>query len=309
MIKSRAIVFIESPLQLLNTVEALDFFSAKKSEIIIRLNSNEKNNTQIKNLDYLVGQHNIKYFKVSNEWNQIKDYLNALIISLNLIYFTLKGHKCFIGNIESKIFRTLKRFIPRNKVILLDDGTKTIAFQNKLTQQKVYSLFTCFELKAHKKQTLYKNDYKVLKSIGSIQKNNIPSIIIFLGSPLSEKNIMKEERYLNIIKLYLENKPFKENLIYIPHRDEDDRKLKKVHKLGFTIKRISYTVEFLPLKEQLQITHVISFYSTGLILIPKLYNAKASALKFDHSSAFNSDEIGKVYTYFNSCDYIDIIEV
>lgn len=309
MTKQHAVIFIESPLQLLNTVEALDFFSAKKSEIIIRLNSNEKNNTQIKNLAYLVGQHNIKYFKVSNEWNQIKDYLNALIISLNLIYYTLKGYKCFIGNIESKIFRTLKMFIPRNKVILLDDGTKTIAFQNKLTQQKVYSLFTCFELKAHKKQTLYKNDYKVLKSIGSNQKNNIPSIIIFLGSPLSEKNIMKEERYLNIIKLYLEKKPFKENLIYIPHRDENDCKLKKVGELGFTIKRISYPVEFLPLKEQLKITHVISFYSTALILIPKLYNAKATALMFNYSSAFNSAEIEKVYTYFNSCNYIDIIEV
>ena len=306
--KQKAIVLIESPLQLLNSLEALGFFSIRKAKVIIRLNSNNNNNSQIKKVLYLLQGHDVTLIKISSEQKKINDYVKSLKICLNFIFFSFLDYKCFIGNYESKIFNLFKKFIPKKKIILLDDGTKTLAIQSKFTEKHFYSFFTCFDLKVKKNQTIFKNDYNLIRNLKFNNKKSIP-LSCFLGSPLSEKNIMDEQAYINILKRYLEKYSLNRKLIYLPHRFENEIKLKRVSDLGYTVMRTKYPVELLPIMKNLNIKHVTSFYSTALILMPKIYNVRATSLKFNFKNAFNADDISDIYKYFDLCSFIDLLDV
>lgn len=307
--KRKAIVFIESPLQLLNSLEALDFFSIRKAKVLLRLNSNKNNNLQIKKILYLFKDHDVTIIKISSEQKTINDYLKSLKICLSFICFSFLGYKCIIGNYESKIFNLFKKYIKKKNIILLDDGTKTIAIQSKFTEKYFYSLFTCFELKEKKNQTIFKNDYKLIKNLKTNIKTESIALSCFLGSPLSEKNIMGEQEYIKILERYLEKFKLNHKLIYLPHRFENEIKLKRISDLGYTIMRTKYPVELLPIVKNLNIKHVTSFYSTALILMPKIYDVRATSLRFNFKNAFNADAISDIYKYFDLCSFINVLDV
>ena len=129
---------------------------------------------------------------------------------------------------------------------------KTLAIQSKFTEKHFYSFFTCFDLKVKKNQTIFKNDYNLIRNLKFNNKKIYPFVLLF-GIPSVRKKILwNEQAYINILKRYLEKYSLNRKLIYLPHRFENEIKLKRVSDLGYTVMRTKYPVELLPIMKKLK---------------------------------------------------------
>ena len=140
----KTFLFVESPLQLLNAYEAIHAFHLKHYKIIIRLSDNTENDKQIKFLVQYLDLKHIKFLTIKAEKKGVNDYIKLFICKY--IFHFRKIDKVFIGNFDSGFFRLILQQIPKEKVILLDDGSKTLAIQNQFTNNTFYHFFTLYNI-------------------------------------------------------------------------------------------------------------------------------------------------------------------
>jgi hypothetical protein len=273
---------VESPFQFLNALEAQYKFG--KGRFLIRFSGREINDKQLRNIIY--------FFNIKNFEEVTINYNKGLFDFIKLIYFKFKSFKesqFFIGNLESKFFNLFLKKIKRENIILMDDGAKTIYLQNSFNDRNFYNLFTMFNLKPLKNQLIYINNFDYLKSKikASFCYNNET---VFIGSKLSEDYIISESEYLEI--LYKLAKKYK-NITYIPHREESHKKLEKIFNLGIKIRKMNLPIEFIGIEESIP-KKVISFYSTALISLKRIYEIDSSFIKLN----LNNNLLKQVYDYY-----------
>jgi hypothetical protein len=140
-----ALVFIESPLQLLNAVEAIKFFKVKEYEIIIRLSGNIKSDKQIINVvDSLnLESKYIKFITINSRNHSIKDILK--IVFYRFRYFFVNVQYVFVGNFESGFFKQVIKQFSLNSIVYLDDGAKALNYQPVLETGRVH-FFSTFNI-------------------------------------------------------------------------------------------------------------------------------------------------------------------
>ncbi|WP_457564273.1 polysialyltransferase family glycosyltransferase [Caminibacter sp.] len=285
------LIFVESPLQLINAFEAVENFDLKDYIIYIRLSGKYKNDLQLKKLAGFLKLDNVKYFNI-NSSNKIAGIMQFLLFNMkNSIKY---ADKLFIGNFESKILKMIMKKIDYKELILLDDGAKTI-FLHSSFKEKPYDLFTMYDLKPYKGQKIYKNTLQKIKNLlTSLEIDD--DTIMFIGSKLSEENIMEEKKYIEVLQKLSEKY---KNIIYVPHREESESKLKKIAEIkNIEIKPLDYPVEFYGFYEKTIPYKAVSFYSTALITLKKLYEIEVESLLFDYTSSKHKNAIEKVYEYY-----------
>jgi hypothetical protein len=187
---------------------------------------------------------------------------------------------------------------PKEKIILLDDGSKTLAIQNKFTDSNFYNLFTMYNIEVIKNQIIYKNKFKKLseklKSLHIIQEE-----VLFLGMKLSEIGIITEDEYIELLKK-ISNQYIDKKIIYVTHRGESQEKLKKIAEIAnITIKSYSYPIELLGLFEDTLPYKVVSFYSTAILTMQHIYKIEAECFSFDYSFSVHKKAIDSVYAYYS----------
>lgn len=299
VINTRGIFFVEAPFHLFGVLESIKEYELKKYSIYIRLSGNDK---QLINLveKFFPNNKNIKYFTLANKKNStFISYFTTLRILLFMSIWHFKYKYIFLGNFESKFLNLFKYFVPKSKIVLLDDGVKAFVIQNKFTVENNYNMFTMLHtIKPFVSQTIKYHKFEYLKFLYKINNKNIKSNeILFLGSKLCEEGILKEEPYIDIIKTILEKFALYK-ITYIPHRGENISKLKKIllQYNNFEIKEIDYPVEVYLLEENIIPSKVISFYSAALLSIKLLYeNVEVNSILFDYSDSIYKYNIDLAY--------------
>ena len=273
---------IESPFQFLSALEAKYKFGEGK--FLIRYSGKKENDRQLKNMIQFFDIKNLQEIKINVD-KKIYDFIK-------LFYFRFKSfkeNKFFVGNLESGFFNLLLKKVNKNNIILMDDGAKTIYIQNFFNEHYFYHLFTMFNLKPLRKQFVYINNFEYLKS--QLKDLNYSNEVIFVGSKLSELNIVSEREYLDVLLILL-NKY--KNLVYIPHREESLEKLKKISNMGIKIEKTDLPIELIGIKKVPK--KVISFYSTALISLKRIYEIESNFIKLN----LNNKVLEKIYSYYQT---------
>ena len=297
---------IESPLQLLSAFEAIGEFGSEENEVWIRYSNKSKSDQQLKfTSEKLLANEDcrIKEISISGANRNIIDYFKILFYKLYVAAKLFKYQKIFVGNFDSKFINAI---IPFNrKMVLLDDGAKTINIQHLFTNDENYNWFTMFDLKPFKNQTLYQNRFPKIRGLLSDFKTRSNSVL-FIGSKLSECNIITESYNVELISK-ISKRYCDYEIEYVPHRGDSSEKLSKLNDIpNLEILNIDYPVELLGLYNTALPVLVVSFYSTALISLNKIYKIPAFAFKFNYDSSSNKTQIETVYKYCSK--YITVVE-
>lgn len=301
----KALFFVESPFQLLNVYEAIDFFKIINYKIFIRYSGKTINDLQIKYLikEFQIDDVNIISFNINSSKKNLFDFFKIIYLKYYFKYINNNFEIIFIGNLESNFFKLIYKNFAIERIIGLDDGTKTLHLQAEFSKKDLYfNLFTMYDIKAIKKQFIFNNNYNWLKSLRNNKERE--SDVLFLGSDIVTLKIIDEDYYLKLIQYAITNYG---KIIYIPHRNENIKLLNKIKNKSFILKSIDYPVEFYGINENKNINTVISFYSTALYTIMKIYNSEAIAIKFNYDNSEYRYSIDEVYNYYQK--YMKVIDL
>ena len=292
----KSLLFIESPLQLLNAYEAVKEFSLKDYKIVVRFSNILHNDNQIKYLIDKLKIQNIEYLKISIKNRNFLDYI--ILFYYKYIYRVSEDIDIvFIGNYDSGFLNLIISKIDRKKIMLLDDGAKTIDIQEKYTDENNYNLFTMYNFKAYKNQVIVKNDFKRLqKNLQQLKVNQ--EQILFLGLKLSEIGVVSEKYYIEqimkIASFYKDKK-----IVYISHRGETKTKLNKLNNIqNLKVVQLDYPVELYGLYNDEIAYKIASFYSTALLTMKNIYVIEAEGFMFDFKDSQYKKIIQNVYDYY-----------
>jgi len=300
----KSLLFVESPLQLLNAFEAIKKFELSEYILVIRLSNRRTNDRQILYLIEKLKLKNIHIISINVDKRTLIDYSKLFFCRFRYIFNVVD--KVFIGNFNSGFFRIIMKQFHRKDIILLDDGAKSIDIQKKFSNLFNYNLFTIYDFVPLKNQKIYKNNYLALKiNLNHLVINS--NCILFLGLKLSEFGIISEKYYLEIIEKISRNYTDKE-IIYVSHREEKKSKLEKIEKFSnLKIIQLDYPVELYGLYQNEIPYKICSLYSTALLTMKKIYRVEVESFKFDYSESEYKNIIDNVYEYYSK--YIEVKEL
>lgn len=306
------IVLVESPLQLLNAFEAVNFFNQKNVYYLVRLSGERQNDEQ---LIYLIRRLDIcKVLIVTVPVKKIS-FLTLLKVAFLKILFILFRPLCkklIIGNYDSRFIMALigNGLYNKRKLLLVDDGAKTLVQQAAFNDDDNIDFFSMYELNAYKHQQVYRNRYLVLQEMFLHRKiQTCNETVLFLGSKLSEVGLISDSQYIAYLKqIHAHYKSEGLHVMYVPHRGENQFKLATIKlQFDFQITELSYPIELLGLYQDKLPKKVASFYSTALYSLNALYNIEVDCFEFDYSSCSNHSAIQAVYDlYRNHYHMIDL---
>jgi len=321
---------IRSPLQLINAIEAQNFFNTSNNQlIIIHTKKNIKNKELI---EAIVKHYNLeKTFSIS-----IYHQDSGRSKLITMVRFIKELQKeCYeylfiadAGSLQIIIAANLDS----ESVIHLDDGTKTIEKQEeklfipqtyknlKITRKirywrywlfglqafikKPIDLFTIFNIKALESQKIISNNYNYFNNLLFLEKKFDEENIYFIGQGLSEANIVSETFYLNLLKS-LKKQFHNKKIIYLPHRGEkiSKEKLELVDDL-FKIYSPNLPVELEFLEQEKYPKKIVGIASTALFTLGTLFkNAEVCYFKIPDEEYLNiekKDIWNKIYSYFEN---------
>ncbi len=245
-LNNKNLFIVRTPLQLFNAIEVRRRFHFNEKNILFYQYQREIDKKLMENLI------------VQSDWYEVFDYpLNFqrrifLPLYLNPIikkYASIEH--CYVGAFNS-IVNLLINTIKPKKIVILDDGTKTLGIANNIARDDVNrkenklkivrnkllnldrsylygaSFFTIYTLENYKiENEIILNDYREFKEdLRSYEKKEI---VYFIGTNLIEKVLKSEkvfEENLQKVLSYYKNKKF----IYVLHRYENLSYMKKLAK-------------------------------------------------------------------------------
>lgn len=301
MIKN--IVFVESPLQCINAINYVKEVNKGESLFIIRLNGIDENDLKIKNI---VKREQTRYIKFIFFTVKPRGFLLifwAIIFKLvGGLLFSRK--KMIFGDFRSKWMKIIFASKKPELVVFVDDGLATIAYiDNLLEFKKKFTLFTVFNIE--------NNNLNIIKN-KSKKREIIGKDVIFIGMPLSEKDIVDKEAYVKYL-CYILDEYKGRKVIYCPHRSEVNLSNDLLIKLGFSdvfksLNNIEDAIEV----DELQPDTVISFYSTALCNLDLKFNIREIRSYKLCENDINPEyvkSIKQVYSYFDLYTKIKISEI
>lgn len=286
MVEKKNLFIINSPLQLINAIEAIHFFKLKNI-IFVMIYNRSKNNIiqleeQIKKVDY---EEIIKIYPSSN--NRFFGYVN-LIKQLRKYQYD----KVFTGELEDSNFRILIANLKKEKLFLLDEGTSTVVdYETKIKQNKLnkygykefrflvfgFSLklkdtinfFTYYDFTPLKGGEVIINKLEYMRKDFKQNSVDYGDSLFFLGQP---KFIFSDKREFEIILKSVIQQYKDKKIFYIPHREEINilETIKDIDE-RFKILEINQPIEQYFLNKGIYPKHIISYSSTALFTTKMLF--------------------------------------
>ena len=276
------IFIVSSPLQLMNAIEATNYFKTNNNILLLLYTDNTKVVNQMKKIVHFV------------QWEKIISLLlpQKIIDKVTFTYDinnyfknidTSKIDKIFVGEYRSDHVNHIVNFFKNKNIYLLDDGLAQVSYHKEISNESfkvkikrlIYSLllyklakikytfFTIFDIKNEK---VIKNRYGFFKKY--IQDKEVGNSVYFIGQPLVELNIINEDDYkkeLSKIINFYSNKKF----IYILHRREDEKRTKKLSiELNFEYKVFDNLIELEMITSKIVPSDFATFYSTAIVTLP-----------------------------------------
>ena len=307
------IFIVKSPLQLINAIEAKEHFQTTHN-ILVLMNANPTNDKQMQTVLAL------------SQWDDIITYTpknkkSTLFAQIKLIK-RLKNHhyhRLFSGD-----FGTFNQVIISNlnadELFMIDDGTMSIEIHKRLyhpskpkfskqlkllryklfglstTVQQTINFFTCYNLAQIDNEQIVPNDYEYLQSV--FQPKNQDDNIYLLGQNIDNKwmKLGKYIEYLQHLKSFYAGK-----IIYMPHRHEIiSDALKALFDDRFVLQHNDIPIEIYFLEKEIYPTHIVSFTSSALFTLNKIYNrAKIDAIYIHQEDLMTMhDFVSSCYTFY-----------
>ncbi|MPL90803.1 hypothetical protein SDC9_36859 [bioreactor metagenome] len=320
MKEKKNLFIINSPLQLLNALEAIYKFKLNNIIMVAVYNRSIKNIEQIEMQLSKINCEEIIRFNPLKE-GKIKGYVRLIKRLQKNVY-----EKIFTGEIEDYRFKAILANLEKEQLFVLDEGSSTVSLyesiikQNKINKFKLKSFkFLLYGLKTNIKDiinffTYYsfeplKNGIVVNNSLEYLKKDfkqngvNYDDTIFFLGQPLfifsNEKQF--EDSLKEVVKKYKDKK-----IIFIPHR-EDKKILKIVHGIDKNIEilELNQPIERYFLEKGIEPRNIISFSSTALTTTKILFkNCNIEYIKNKKPNLKLSDmqNLCFIYKYFEKSD-------
>lgn len=320
----KSIFLVRTPLQYLNALEAKSEFRIQNEDAwIILFTDYQPSLGQINKIIRKAEWGKItRIFRAVKSKGTLLDIYNKLYgwIRIKMFFLNYKRtENLFIGHIEDVWMRFVANKIKADKTILLDDGVATLKIaakrynsnplvnypSNNYQKRKTFlhsgifeeiilgkqnlvlpkvTFFTVYDkITLLNSDTIIKNNYPILYSCKNHSQVKIAEIW-FIGQPLLEYKMIQPEllvKSLNTIKNKWGN-TFR--YLYIPHRSEKNYDL--IIDQGFEILSFQSPVE-LEIIDRNKIPHaVISFSSSALINLSKLYSLEEMKIYFIHSNMY-----------------------
>ena len=259
---------VYSPLQVINSIEAIHHFNLKNNILLINYKPRQdKNNTQMNDL--------VKY----HDWDAVIKVGTGGRRSKFLTYVKLikklkkqSYNYVFVAGFTSAIYTILAN-LKKNRLFIIDDGVGTIAAYNnnfapnkpmklRLKHMRFWlfgirtkfkdriDLFTYFNLKSLPHVSVERNDLSWFR--GKYTSNSITDdSIYFLGLPHEDDE--DHEKYAKKLDIFFQDQHHK--VIYVPHRYEKirkslqtvfDRNTVEVRQLGMPVEMYFLTNNIMP---------------------------------------------------------------
>ncbi|MBA6409106.1 MULTISPECIES: hypothetical protein [unclassified Pseudoalteromonas] len=313
------IFFVESPLQLISATQVRDLLKIKKT--IIFINIHEKNNNNHKQI----------MSELDSKWAKVHIFYNTNLYLGYFLYFSFlfklffkyrnRVERLFYGEYRNPDYAIYEACIAPRESILLDDGAVTIAMQKKFIKQNK----SVFEIKGLKKKLFKKlllkprkpnlftffdlsmfmlpgqTNYYNYKSKKENHKISVDNSHYFIGGKLSEAGYMKENDELYVLSTIFKHY-YIDDFYYIPHREESEKKLNKIKKIGFKIKNLNQPIENYYLSTNIMPVKVLSYYSTALYTCYLNFNSQVDLVAVDVreylTSKVSLENVNIVYDYY-----------
>lgn len=321
---SSGIFFVESPLQLVNAISAVnDFHLQKDSMLIARLNGDPSNDEQIKKIVEDHWQGEFFFHTIRN--SRTKYYFFILIIFK--LYIKLRKFNInyiFIGEFRSIWMQILRNILKSKNSWMVDDGMSTITIANYLNERRystipliykfnnflnqpinIYSLYENLNIK-NNAITIRKNNLNFLKNLKKDQEYD-QNNFYFFGQKLYEINTLTLDNEVNLlieIKQYV-REHLDLNMIYISHRGDSEEKLKILRDKKIKIIHPSLPSEiFFAIAKNNIPSNIGSFYSSALYGMKNIYDIKlAISFQFNEKRLVldknRSKQISKDFKYLS----------
>lgn len=255
--KKRVLYLIESPFQLIQAAELMQF-EEFKGFFVIRFNGIMRNNEQLKSLLELYEIENCFYFDVEKKYK-------LFLYAPWFLFLSALSKKLVIGDENSFFFKSVKKIFHKNKFLILDDGTASLNKQ-ALTG---YNRFTVFSSVIGKKNTLSYNKRKITAGIDSNENVNV-----VIGGKLSEVGICSSVTYMKLMeKIYKKAAGNGNRIIYVPHRGECSKNIDDiVNSFSFDVVYTSLPVELVGYELNVNPVSIFSVTSTALYTMSLIYD-------------------------------------
>jgi hypothetical protein len=276
------IFIVSSPLQIMNAIEAVEYFGTRNNILLVSYIGNKKPLSQIKKMLNFSDWHTVKYILLPLKVVDKLIFSKKIYSALQFIEKS-KIDKLFVGEYRSDHVNHIVNSLRNQEVYLLDDGLAQLNYHKELTQQpyKVkirrliykllfyklktikYTFFTMFDIKNEK---IIKNNYNFFKKY--IGNKEIEDAIYFIGQPIIELNVMSKDNYkkelLKIINFYKGKK-----FVYILHRREEVENIKNLSlELNFEYKAFDNLIELEMINNPITPSNFATFFSTAIVTLP-----------------------------------------
>jgi len=291
--------YTESPFQLLQVYELIKLENIKNFKILIRLNIVDKNNQQLIKLVKVLNLKNVKYLKVFT-----KNKINLILLVFKILLSIINSKKVFIEP-SSGVFRMLSTFFNKEKFVLIDDGVATLLKNSKLNLYDKFSIFQ--NILPNTKLNNFVNIKKF-----ALKYKTKKNVNIIIGSNYSELNIVKQKIYFKMLEVIKLKTKSSGELIYIPHRGENDEKLKLIQNyLGITVLKAKLPIELVNYEFGIMPLVVHSTTSTAMFSMKLIYEkSKFISYKFNNIHLIERKKnIMKFNKIMNNFKFIKKIQV
>ena len=320
------LLIVNSPLILLNALEAISYFKLKNILIVAIYNRSINNEKQIEtileklNVEEIIRVH----FGNSSKFTKYIELIKELQKN--------EYNNVFTGEIEDN-FRIIISNIKKERLFFIDEGLDTVLdYENKFKKNLVnnyklreirylfkgfkiklrdsISFFTYYDFSPIGNGIVVENKLENLKSNFINNNENYNNVLFFFGQP---KNIFNNEDDIYKVIGEVINKNKNKRIIYFPHREEGE--------LSKTIKSIYNNVVIMDIKQPIEKyfiengiypKHVISYASTALITTKILYEeciVEYIKVCEPNIKLYSVEELNIKYKYFEKNNILPFNEI
>jgi hypothetical protein len=280
---SKKIIFVSTPLQLLNVLELESRHLKEKIidyKFVFVTNSSKIDLIKIREIKKFFNLKN--YYICNANFFLTKLFFIILLKIRDIIKYKISF--LIIGNYANKFF--IRFVYISEKVFIVDDGTNFFDKKNnRLIKKKKVYFFTFLNHEIVKKynfKNILKNNFLLVKSKltrtnkGLYKKNKE---ILILGSPYVEGEIISLKQYMEFLS-FLKNKYINNKIYYFPHPKENLRNLNK-YENNFIIIKSHLPIELFLVARQYRFLKIIAFNSTALITLRYIFGMKLNILNYN----------------------------
>jgi len=308
------VFYVESPGQLINAMEAIYKFQSKW-KLLIRYNGDAINDQQIEKVLNFYMSKNEPVF-TSGEVVNVYSFIRFVTTFLSVLLLNGKVKK-YVGCHKSKFLKPFH--LLRTPMILMDDGVATLAYLNRLKNEKrnftqrffstlnQMDLFTALDLSSFDvgKATVEKHNFSFLKSL--ITDSEDSSKVYFFGAKYIEASILSEKSYENLLTQVMQAYEG-QDVYYLPHRGEDRGRLNRYKSLGFKIYETRFPSELELVLSEHKPAVVAGFFTASLFTTSVISpNTEVTSFKIPNE-LINTPSLNYIYDYFSTFSSIYELE-